>query len=202
MSTLVFLLLAGAPLASAATCYDYYYNPYDCSGGLGYGARIGIGIGIAAAVLVLVLAISYWRRKKLRRQFAKYRPPALPTTTEPSSNPYASNPPPPPGSFYARHGSSFGATAPQPPPQTYQPSTAGNYTGMTMGKPAHPTVTGEGEPHGYEYLQAREQERLEREQANSEAPPPGYDVANSSIGGYAPPPGPPPMNKRTHSGAV
>jgi hypothetical protein len=64
--------------------------------------------------------------------------------------------------------------------------------------------------HGYEWEQAREQERLEREQ-NGQAPP-GYDVANSGEllspacgieltiaaqntgtgSGYAPPPGPPP----------
>jgi hypothetical protein len=38
---------------------------------------------------------------------------------------------------------------------------------------------GEDHEHGYEWAQAREQERLERERMGAEAPPPGYDVSAS-----------------------
>ncbi|ORY27180.1 hypothetical protein BCR39DRAFT_538823 [Naematelia encephala] len=193
------LLLALVPVALGQNiCYDYYNRPYYCNSGISYGARIGIGIGVAAGVLLLFLLCGYWRRRNLRNQWAKYKPPALPyhnneTTT---TNPYGSNPPPPPQSNFSSN--QYGSNPP-PPPQTYQPSMAGQYssTGVNTYKTG---ATGVGaHEHGYEWEQAREQERLEREQGNAnDIPPPGYDVAAQPArpaAHYAPPPGPPPISK-------
>lgn len=140
---------------------------------------------------------------QLKSQWAKYRPPALPTQGGPSG-PYANNPPPPQG-YYGQQSSFNGPNPygnnPPPPPQTYQPSMAGMYgnntgntgnvgrndTGTTVdisgkngnGYNAYPGGGGEDHEHGYEWAQAREQERLERERMGAEAPPPGYDVSAS-----------------------
>jgi hypothetical protein len=133
---------------------------------------------------------------KLQRQFAKYRPPALPVQNQNQygQNPYANNPPPPQdyhGQSSFQGANPYGANPP-PPAQTYQPSVASAYggggfgvnrddTGTTMNKTGQ---NGQGNgvtehEHGYEWAQAREQERLERERAGAEAPPPGYDVTSS-----------------------
>ncbi|GFZ45599.1 hypothetical protein JCM24511_03327 [Saitozyma sp. JCM 24511] len=204
MSGSSLLFLSGALLfarsAAAAICYDRYGYAYNCYG-MSYGARIGIGIAVAAGVLLLFAFIAFWRRRQLKSQWAKYRPPALPTQGGPSG-PYANNPPPPQG-YYGQQSSFNGPNPygnnPPPPPQTYQPSMAGMYgnntgntgnvgrndTGTTVdisgkngnGYDAYPGGGGEDHEHGYEWAQAREQERLERERMGAEAPPPGYDVS-------------------------
>ncbi|KAK1924837.1 hypothetical protein DB88DRAFT_487039 [Papiliotrema laurentii] len=203
MSSLLSLLpllaiLCAAP-AHAQWCYDRYGYRYRCnSSGISYGARIGIGLGVAAAVILVFGLCGYWRRRQIRNQFAKHRPPGLPFTNnnQDPSNPYANNPPPPAPGTYAGQGNSTNwsqnsyGNNPPPPEQTYQPSMAGQY-----GVNADKNGSGGDHEHGYEWEQAREQERLEREQ-NGQAPP-GYDVANSAQNtgtgsGYAPPPGPPP----------
>ena len=53
---------------------------------------------------------------------------------------------------------------------------------------------GEDHEHGYEWQQARDQERMEREQRMNDTAPPGYDVSAQKTGttAYAPPTGPPP----------
>ncbi|RSH94090.1 hypothetical protein EHS25_006744 [Saitozyma podzolica] len=225
MSGSSLLFLSGALLfarsAAAAICYDGYGYSYNCYGGLSYGARIGIGIAIAAGVLLLFMFIAFWRRRQLKSQWAKYRPPALPTQGGPSG-PYANNPPPPQG-YYGQQSSFNGPNPygnnPPPPPQTYQPSMAGMYGNNTGNVGRNDTGTtvdmsgksgngngyngyqggggGEDHEHGYEWAQAREQERLERERMGAEAPPPGYDVSANSTGtgGYAPPPGAPPTKR-------
>ncbi|ORX39965.1 hypothetical protein BD324DRAFT_615701 [Kockovaella imperatae] len=208
-------LVALAGLLPSVSAYGYcgygYYNDYDCNNGLSIGARIGIGIGIAVGVLLLFALCSYWRRKQLRRQFNKYRPPTLPFTNNNnsnnnnSSNPYANNPPPPAqaGSYYANgnQGSNWQnnqyGNNPPPPANVYQPSMAGAYgsgakeMSSTGGRVTTPAA--QGHEHGYEWEQAREAERQEREQANVQSPP-GYDVASNTTGSthYAPPSGPPP----------
>ncbi|KAL7419396.1 hypothetical protein Q5752_006234 [Cryptotrichosporon argae] len=217
---------------TAATCYQYGYGYYECSGGLSYGARIGIGIGVAVGVLLLVSLCSYWRRRaddcNLKRAYAHFRPPA-----QGSDNPYANNPPPPQN--YSAYQSNPYGNNPPPPAQSYYPgqSQYGNgnafqtYKGAQDGQQPHNTgasgatgITGltgvqtgataagaADHEHGYEWEQARENERLERERAGAgaEVPPPGYDVATThatdSTGQYAPPPGPPP-GKRAGEGAV
>lgn len=130
---------------------------------------------------VLPRTLAYGFRQ-LRAQYAKYRPPALPQHNADPSNPYANNPPPPAaGSYYPNQQSgndtnwnqnSYGNNPPAPA-QTYQPSTAAQYKAGN---------NAEGQEHGYEWEQAREQERLERENGgggNNGPAPPGYDVANS-----------------------
>jgi len=117
--------------------------------------------------------------RNLKNQWAKHRPPTLPfvsnnNNNNASSNPYANNPPPPSNTNW--NDNSYGNNPP-PPPQTYQPSSAGQYGQQpkeTRGETEH--------EHGYEWQQAREAERLEREQANGAAPP-GYDVAASRESG-------------------
>ncbi|EIW69422.1 hypothetical protein TREMEDRAFT_62288 [Tremella mesenterica DSM 1558] len=187
---LILSSLALASMVTADTCYDRFGYSYFCNNnGLSYGARIGIGVGIAAGVLALVLLCSFWRRRQLQRQWAKYRPPALPVTNQSGqtsgpgqytygqSAPYASNPPPPSNFQYQPNGV-------QQPAQTYQPSMAGQY-GNKNG-PGMNTGNGEMEhEHGYEWDQAR---------ANGNVPPPGYEVSNQES--FAPPPGAPP-GKRT-----
>jgi len=59
--------------------------------------------------------------------------------------------------------------------------------------------------HGYEWEQAREQERSAREQSGAGAAPPGYDTSaplHTDTTGYTPPPGPPPTKRQMSSGAV
>jgi hypothetical protein len=102
---------------------------------------------------------------------------------------------------------------------------AGQYGASAQPKASHAGV-GATNPvsnmeheHGYEWEQAREQERLERESAGAgNPPPPGYDVAaskcaslyfelvakcmlaanNTGATHYAPPAGPPPGAAKTH----
>ncbi|WWC69379.1 uncharacterized protein I206_103318 [Kwoniella pini CBS 10737] len=211
ITTLVsIVLLLGAQNVSAAICYDGYGRRYYCNGGLGWGARLGIGLGIAALVVVAFALCGYMRRKQLRNQFSKYKPPALPYSNDQQQgqNPYVNNPPPPTGGYQGQSQSYYGnsnfngnpyGNNPQPPQQTFQPSMAGQYqsrndTGTT------PNVGTEDHEHGYEWAQAREAERLEREQAGAEGgkAPPGYDVATSTQNTgnahstYQPPAGPPP----------
>lgn len=170
----------------------------------------------------------YSSPRQLKSQWAKYRPPALPYNNnnqtqggQPQygqyqygqSNSYANNPPPP-SNFGRQYESQNGL--PQQPPQTYQPSMAGQYGfGQRdgVGKTNGAAAATEDHEHGYEWAQAREQERIEREQAEAGgAAPPGYEVASASspsqTGGradrpdqtFAPPAGPPP-GKQT-SGTV
>ena len=120
--------------------------------------------------------------RSLQRQFAKYRPPVLPTNNL-ETNQYANNPPPPsqgyPNTESQWQNNQYG-TNPPPPAQTYQPSMAGNYGGglkesrTGSGVNGLPASQGEHE-HGYEWEQAREEERLAKGQA-----PPGYDVMGKS----------------------
>jgi hypothetical protein len=112
--------------------------------------------------------------RQIRRQFSKYTPPALPVSNNnTSSNPYANNPPPPSNYTNNQYGSN-----PPPPPNTYQPSMAGQYA--TKAQNPNTVVQSENQhEHGYEWEQAREQERLEREGA--EAPPPGYNMSPSEL---------------------
>jgi hypothetical protein len=112
-------------------------------------------------------------RRQLQRRFAHHKPPPLPYAQngqQPGYNPYtnggndySNNPPPPsqPQSTFQQT-NSYG---PQTPAATYQPSQANNYRAE------------EGEQHGYEWEQAREAERLEREAAagGSGNAPPAYD---------------------------
>ncbi|TYJ56637.1 hypothetical protein B9479_002567 [Cryptococcus floricola] len=181
------VLLLAAQSVAARTCYNGYGRQYRCSG-LSYGARIGIGIGIAAGVLLLFSLCGFWRRRQLRSQFSKYKPPALPYNGQQQDpqgqNPYQNNPPPP----------TWNNNAPAPPPATYQPGSAGAYGASTTGA--------EGHEHGYEWEQARQQEEEERRNKTSgtnEPAPPGYDIAtsthntgNAGTTTYAPPAGPPP----------
>ncbi|KIR54307.1 hypothetical protein I315_03366 [Cryptococcus gattii Ru294] len=205
---LTIALLLGTRSASAATCYNRWGQPYYCNNGLSWGARLGIGLGIAFGVILLFALCGYWRRRNLRSQFAKYKPPSLPFAGHnQDQNPYASNPPPPSGFNNNPYGNN-----PAPPPQTYQPSMAGqygSYQGQTEGVENH--------EHGYEWEQARQEEEERRKQGGqtSDIPPPGYDVATSKFfdyhayhffanlplgaqntgsnaATYAPPPGPPP----------
>lgn len=191
-------------------CYDRFNRAYRCyDNGIGYGARIGIGIGVAAAVVLLFALCGYWRRKQLQKQFSKYRPPALPYaqsgnapaagyTYGQGNNPYANNPPPPATNSSFAGGNPYGSNPP-PPAATYQPSMAGQYgKEARTGTEANNINNGEHE-HGYEWEQAREAERLEREGGG--AAPPGYDVTTQTpvVTGtpqtsnhYAPPPGAPP----------
>ncbi|WWD01346.1 hypothetical protein V866_008289 [Kwoniella sp. B9012] len=201
------ILLLAARDVSAAICYDGYGRRYYCNGGLAWGARLGIGLGIAAAVILLFALCGYWRRKQLRNQFSKYRPPALPynNNDQNAQNPYVNNPPPPQGqwgqgqSYYGNsnyNGNPYGNN-PTAPAQAYQPSMAGQYQARNSNENEH--------EHGYEWEQAREAERLEREQAqaaNGANAPPGYEVATSPQNtgatntNYQPPAGPPPA--KTH----
>lgn len=156
--------------------------------------------------------------RQIRHQFSKHTPPTLPfVNNNNGNNPYASNPPPPTqqtGSYYGQNPSQtnwnnnqYGQNPP-PPSTTYQPSMSGQY-----GAGANNTATSDHE-HGYEWEQAREAERLEREQGSGAAAPPGYDVAacesqrtyskpnhanprltaqnKPGNANYAPPTGPPP----------
>lgn len=125
--------------------------------------------------------------RQLQKQFSKYRPPALPyaqsntggTGTGYSygqgNNPYSSNPPPPQNSSF-NGGNPYGFNPP-PPPATYQPSMAGQYTGAS--KTGTAAGSDNAHEHGYEWEQAREAERLEREQQAGGHAPPGYDVSNT-----------------------
>ena len=146
-------------------------------------------------------------RRRLRNQFKNYRPPALPfhnnNNNNNNNNPYANNPPPPTNTDWRSNSYANNVTQPQ---TAYQPSMAAQY------KAPQDSTNEAGHEHGYEWEQAREQERLERLQANNTAPaPPSYDTAagesifplSSSISltavqgthatnTYAPPPGPPP----------
>ncbi|KAK8869731.1 hypothetical protein IAR55_000299 [Kwoniella newhampshirensis] len=205
--TLVALVaIINARSAAAAICYDGYGRRYYCNGGLGWGARLGIGLGIAAGVILLFSLCGYWRRKQLRNQFSKYKPPALPYNgAGDSSNPYANNPPPPTTGQQSYYASNPYGSSPAPPPQTYQPSMAGQYTGAGNNYTGSGVGAGAGEgdhEHGYEWEQAREAERLAQQGGQGgviENAPPGYDIATSthntgaSTGThYTPPPGPPP----------
>jgi hypothetical protein len=122
---------------------------------------------------------------QIRNQFSKYQPPTLPFhsngNNNNSTNPYANNPPPPNGSQTNWSNNPYGNNPP-PPAQTYQPSSAGQYGGQN-GSRNGDKVNGNGatategeHEHSYEWQQAREAERLERENG---AAPPGYDVAAS-----------------------
>lgn len=123
--------------------------------------------------------------RQLQKQFSKYRPPALPYaqtgatgqsyTYGQGNNPYANNPPPP---------TSFGGdnqygSNPPPPPATYQPSMAGQYGNKEARNTGTSGMNGDQHQHGYEWEQAREAERLEREQNGGNAPP-GYDVSTAA----------------------
>jgi hypothetical protein len=113
-------------------------------------------------------------RRQLQKRFAHHKPPPLPyaqTGQQPGYNPYtngnggndySNNPPPPsqPPQSTFQQTNSYG---PQTPAATYQPSQANNYRAE------------EGEQHGYEWEQAREAERLEREGASGGNAPPAYD---------------------------
>ncbi|WWD16002.1 hypothetical protein CI109_100426 [Kwoniella shandongensis] len=204
LTLLTLVALLNARSASAAICYDRFRRQYYCNGGLSWGARLGIGLGIAAGVILLFSLCGYWRRKQLRNQFSKYRPPALPYTGPETgttgANPYANNPPPPvtQGSYNnSSYASNPYGSNPAPPPQTYQPSMAGQYTGTGAGN--HESAEHE---HGYEWEQAREAERLAQQGGQGgviENGPPGYDIATSTHNTgstnnthYTPPPGPPP----------
>jgi hypothetical protein len=113
-------------------------------------------------------------RRQLQKRFAHHKPPPLPyaqTGQQPGYNPYtngnggndySNNPPPPsqPPQSSFQQTNSYG---PQTPAATYQPSQANNYRAE------------EGEQHGYEWEQAREAERLEREGASGGNAPPAYD---------------------------
>ncbi|WWC61042.1 uncharacterized protein I303_103620 [Kwoniella dejecticola CBS 10117] len=206
------VLLLGAQNVRAAICYDGYGRRYYCNGGLAWGARLGIGLGIAVAVVAAFALCGYMRRKQLRNQFSKYRPPALPysnNNNQQGQNPYVNNPPPPQGyqgqaqSYYGNsnfNGNPYGNN-PQPPQQAFQPSMAGQYQSRNdTGVGANNAGGADDHEHGYEWAQAREAERLEREQAAAEGgkAPPGYDVATSAQNTgsnnstYQPPAGPPP----------
>ncbi|WWC89961.1 uncharacterized protein L201_004890 [Kwoniella dendrophila CBS 6074] len=211
ISLLSVVLLLGAQNVSAAICYDGYGRRYYCNNGLSWGARLGIGLGVAVLVFALFGLCGYWRRKQIRNQFGKYKPPALPysNNNQQGQNPYVNNPPPPTGqygtgqSYYGNsnyNGNPYGNN-PTAPQQTYQPSMAGQYrSGQDNATTGN---AGENDhEHGYEWAQAREAERLEREQASAaggNAPaPPGYEVATSAQNtgtnntSYQPPAGPPP----------
>ncbi|KAK4686668.1 hypothetical protein P7C73_g3456, partial [Tremellales sp. Uapishka_1] len=122
--------------------------------------------------------------RRIQQQWSKYRP------SPNDANPYANNPPPPETATVNNNGSNYSGNPygnnPPPPQATYQPSMAGNY-----GNSGNPPE--QNHEHGYEWEQAREEERLAREGsgANEEAPP-GYNVAASGKPSYAPPPGAPP----------
>lgn len=143
--------------------------------------------------------------RQLQKQFSRYRPPALPYAQNnmggnnmgysygQGNNPYANNPPPPTG--YQGQQSSFAnsnpyGNNPQPPNATYQPSMAGQYGyGSGFNKDARGVDgnnnTGNNDhEHGYEWEQAREAERLEREQAAGGHAPPGYDVSTAATSEY------------------
>ena len=135
-----------------------------------------------------MLTLGFASLRQLRKQFSKYRPPALPFTNGGSqTNPYASNPPPPPaqpGSYYNQSSNwnknQYGQN-PSAPANVYQPSMAGAYGNNTPGvvSPGTKQNGNDDHEHGYEWAQAREAERLEREQAGTGAPPPGYEVSSS-----------------------
>ena len=123
--------------------------------------------------------------RQLRNQFSKFRPPPLPVQNENSNyNQYTNNPPPPSnygnqsGGYNNNNNSNFSGNPygnnPSQPAQTYQPSMAGQYTGGAKQTPGN-VPAGEHE-HGYEWEQAREEERL----ANNQAPP-GYDVGTGEF---------------------
>jgi hypothetical protein len=117
------------------------------------------------------------RRRSLQKNFSKYRPPALPYAQNTggyqnnagysygqgnnpygqNQNPYANNPPPPQSSFANNQ---YGS-GPAQPDATYQPGVTRSEAGKNE----------QSHEHGYEWEQAREAERLEREQQG----PPGYD---------------------------
>jgi len=206
MLTALLSLLALPALAAAqqSICYDYRGRAYYCNRGLSNGARIGVGIGVAVGVLLLFLLCGMWRRKQLRAQWAKHRPPVLPVQGQGQGqngeyNPYANNPPPP-SNTQAYGNSSWNNTNVAAPPATYQPSMAGQYTGNT-------NANNNEHEHGYEWEQAREAERLEREAAAGGAgagagtgpgvPPPGYNTTVDPTNGYAPPSGAPPTKSHT-----
>jgi hypothetical protein len=164
--------------------------------------------GRESTFIPLYLGVELTRRQ-LQKRFAHHKPPPLPyaqTGQQPGYNPYtnggndySNNPPPPsqPPQSSFQQTNSYG---PQTPAATYQPSQANNYRAE------------QGEQHGYEWEQAREQERLEREAAagGSGNAPPAYDPTskypfvrrrtelmvdmgtNGGNKGYAPPSGAPP----------
>ncbi|WVQ78350.1 hypothetical protein IAT38_000435 [Cryptococcus sp. DSM 104549] len=187
------LVLLGAQAAEARSiCYDGYGRRYYCNNGLSWGARLGIGLGVAAGVILLFSICGFWRRRQLKSQFSKYRPPALPFHGQQQNQQYSQNPPPPQAGW---NNNPYGSN-PAPPPQTYQPSMAGQYTGASQQQGQ------QGHEHGYEWEQARqaEQEAQANGGAGGAQGPPGYDIATSaqntgtSNNGsqYQPPPGPPP----------
>lgn len=198
--SLALLLALGAPLVSAQSnniCYDRFGRAYRCSG-LSNAARIGIGVAVAVAVLIIICIVAGMRRRSLQKNFARYRPPALPYAQNngggnmgpgggpgysygQGNNPYANNPPPPMGyqgqqpSSWSSNNNAYGAgvSAPQ---ATYQPDGARG-DGKNVGAGAGAGAGVDGHEHGYEWEQAREAERLERMQQQGGAAPPGYDVS-------------------------
>lgn len=175
-------------------------------------------MAIAVGGFLIIMAVMFWRRRyamvsiikcradhfrQVKNQWNRFRPSALPFNNNQNNNgptdygynqqggsynPYANNPPPPNQTNSSWSTNPYGRN-PSQPAQVYQPSTAGQY-GRYGNKEAGPE-TGESHEHGYEWAQARENERLEREQSGAAAPP-GYDVSAQNTGSYAPPPGPPP----------
>jgi hypothetical protein len=165
--------------------------------------------GRESTFIPLYLGVELTRRQ-LQKRFAHHKPPPLPyaqTGQQPGYNPYtnggndySNNPPPPsqPPQSSFQQTNSYG---PQTPAATYQPSQANNYNART-----------EEDGQGYEWEQAREQERLEREAAAGGGgnAPPAYDPTskyppnhirmelivdmgtNGGNKGYAPPSGAPP----------
>ncbi len=97
---------------------------------------------------------------------------------------YAPPPGPPPMGHNASAWSGTGGV--KQPQSAYNPTSAGATSGAGSG-------SGDVGEHGYEWEQARENERLEREAVNARGeglggnmpPPPGYDVAAQSTGGSA-----------------
>lgn len=152
-------------------------------------------------------------RRALRKRFQHFKPPPLPYNhngnqpgPDQGYNPYVNNPPPPQSNFHQANSYNGGV---QSPPATYQPSMAGQYGHQQSYRGGNDSGNNDHE-HGYEWEQAREQERLDRQNAQGTAPPaydptskcpltvPSPDVAahlvDMPVGGksYAPPSGPPP----------
>ncbi|GMK58887.1 hypothetical protein CspeluHIS016_0603290 [Cutaneotrichosporon spelunceum] len=198
--------------ASAQTyCRDRYGNVVLCRPGLSLGARIAIGVCVGVGVFLLFLAIGMARRRKVKNQWAQYRPPPPvglggtqnvgDGTNEYGGNAYnnqgqyANNPPPP---AYAAGFRSDNSDGPAPPPATYQPS-PGQYNSAATGSGANASYYGtdSNTNHNYEYEQ---QARMDAERdkvpgytvgeyASPTSPPPGN---TASGGNFASPTGPPP----------
>ncbi|KAJ9123633.1 hypothetical protein QFC24_003849 [Naganishia onofrii] len=110
----------------------------------------------------------------IRRRMRQFREQAqaLPTT---NTQTYPSNYQQPQNNSYytAQFQPPPGAPPVSKPPQTYQPSAAGQYGGV-----------GGVQEHDYEYRQAEENRRLEEEEARrlgTEPPPPTYDAVTGRM---------------------